>query len=159
MGKKLVIKGADFSEVAVGKHRVEHTCGELLTTHGNYGFTQSSDYQDLVLTESENWRTAILPIKSGMYIENATSINKEIADAKTLKISTPSIVFLSSDNIEDVIEGSEIYPNGAAGATFATFSGNVIPPENATHIIINANIASGYGGDLSSIISWMDDDE
>lgn len=157
MGKKLVIKGADFTEVAVGKHKVTKTCSELLTEKGTYCFPVNT--QNLQFNSNNSWRSAILPIKERMYVENASALCNTSLNVGNY--NTPAIIFLSSDDISGYIQNSEVYPEHREGAAqyWGTFSGYLNPPANATHVIINTGIDYSIGGDLNAEISWIEDDE
>lgn len=151
MGKKLIIKGADFSEVAVEIEEV-HTNRELLTTNGSYSVSRNTP-KTLELSSSENWRTAILELHNNMYIENATAMRGEDKGNPNFPKDVPEIIFLSGDSIEDYIQDSEVYVLGQSGA-FGTFTGILEAPEGATHVIINTIVNNG--GDLNAVISWLE---
>lgn len=151
MGKKLIIKGADFSANAVTGVRVVKTCGELLTVDGFYSIENG------VISFSEStsgWHTAILPLHDNMYVENATALCYEDRVNPNMQNHVPSVIFLSSGSISGYISGSEIFVPRTGGSTvhFATYSGTLAPPAGATHVIINSLYTQG--GSADSEISW-----
>ena len=114
MGKKLIIKGADFSANAVTGVRVVKTCGELLTVDGFYSIENGA----ISFTESTSgWHTAILPLHANMYVENATALCYEDRDNPNMINHVPSIIFLSSDSMAGYISGSEIFVPRTANIT------------------------------------------
>lgn len=153
MGKKIIINGADFSQVAVAGASV-HTTSELLTDRGYYYISRTNP-KNIVFESVPNgaYYSGIIPVKNNMYVENATALKlSEVGDPNVRDI--PSIVYLSTNDISGYMSGTEIFSSNGTTGAFAKFSGTLNPPAGATHVLINTNVQ--YGGDLNSIISWSE---
>ena len=153
MGKSIIIKGADFSNVAVPRDYI-HTSGELLTFKGFYDWVSSGQALAEESRPDGTWRSGILPLEDNMYVEKAVGLYSDRKTEPSLTNHMPAIAFLSSADISDFIVGSEIFPERPTGATgyFGVFSGVLAPPPGATHVIITTNY--GQGGSPDDIIAW-----
>lgn len=154
MGKKIVVKGADFSRVAVLDidNMVVHKESELLTTRGYFVLSDSTP-RTLTLKSVPNgaYYCAILPLKQGMFIENATALIASMVGKGGPRM--PAVAFLSSNSVSGYIQNSEVYGKvQGSNPDFGIYSGTLNPPVGATHVAITTNTL--YGGDLSTIIAW-----
>lgn len=156
MGKKIVVKGADFSAVAVLDNQVVHTESQLLTTRGYFKLSDSTP-RTLTLESVPDgaYYCAILPLKPNMFIENATALlASKVGQQGTTRM--PAVAFLSSNSVSGYIQNSEVYGTvQGSNQYFGIYSGTLNPPVGATHVAITTNIL--YGGDLSTIISWNEE--
>lgn len=154
MGKRIIIKGADFSQVAVLNNQVVKTCEELLTDRGFYHITRTNPKTMAYEASGGTYYSAIIPLHPNMYVETAIGlIASSVGTSGTKDI--PCVAFLSGGSMSDFIQGSQIYATNKTDGVFASFSGILNPPANATHVLINTN--TGHGGSLNAIISWAED--
>lgn len=151
MGKKIIVKGADFSQVAVIDNQVVKTCGELLTERGFYYIARTTPKTMVFESSSSTYYSAIIPLHPNMYVETAIGLAASYVGGSGVK-DIPCIAYLSGDSVSDYIVDSEIFTNNITDGAFAKFSGVLNPPANATYVMVNTN--TGHGGDSDAIISW-----
>lgn len=156
MGKILIIKNADFSQVAIDKITPPEpeivttttTNAELLTNLSYYEIVEGNTLLNKT-SENNYWYSIIIPVHKNMYIEYIIGTYRH-----STKI--PPIIYLSSDNISNYIQGSEVYGSIMLSTnSFAGFSGYLNPPDNATHVIIQTN-EHVETSNMNAIISWED---
>ncbi len=154
MGKLLVIKGADFSAVAVtqvipiGGGAVTTTNRALLTDEKYYKVVNGalSEY------DGEGWASKLIPVHSNLEVESLVGTISEGASGNII----PAIIFLSGNSITNFMNGSELYGTAiSASPGFAKVSGQITIPSGATHMILQT-VRTNPPGDLDAEISWDD---
>lgn len=155
MGRKITIIGADFSAVAINVNEVEYPQSELLTQQGAYKVLRTTP-KALEYSSNSSWRSAILPLENNMAVENACALlQSRVGDFTS---DTPAIIYLNADNISGYIVDSEVYPTSGGDSEWGVFHGTLNPPAGATHVIIQTLLPPAGFGNLSSVISWSNEE-